>query len=139
VLFKTPSVAVAPHRRPGCNPTTDLTQPQYPNCLLPQRVRIIPQAAGLVTMRNTPSLVDAMNGLPPFFGVRWLCPIGYGYTAASSASPTPIAGLLSLTSRRSNDNFWQNRASTSDITGAGNRTAVAAERWSAAADVESGG
>ena len=118
VLFKTLGAVDASSPPPGCNPTTDLTtNPQDPNCLLHNAAHI-PQPAGLVTMRNTPNLVDAMNGLPPFFGVRWLCPSGYGYTGGLLGIANANCGLLSLP-RALNDMFWQNRAFHVEITGAG--------------------
>src|SRR5439155_24699562 len=74
VLFKTLGAVDASSPPPGCNPTTDLTtNPQDPNCL-GHNAAHIPQPAGLVTKRNTPNLVDPMNGLPAFLCVRWLCP-----------------------------------------------------------------
>jgi len=118
VLFKTLGAVDASSPPPGCNPTTDLTtNPQDPNCLLHNAAHI-PQPAGLVTMRNTPNLVDAMNGLPSFLGVRWLCPSGYGYSGGILGIANANCGLLSLP-RAFNDMFWQNRAFHVEITGAG--------------------
>jgi len=120
VLFKTLGAVDASSPPPGCNPTTDLTtNPQDPNCL-GHNAAHIPQPAGLVTMRNTPNLVDALNGLPPinFLGVpiRWACPSGYGYSGILGINGN--CGLLSLP-RAFNDMFWQNRAFHVEITGAG--------------------
>jgi len=71
-------------------------------------------------MRNTPNLVDAMNGLPPttLLGVpiRWVCPSSQGYSGILGINGN--CGLLSLP-RAFNDMFWQNRAFHVEITGAG--------------------
>jgi hypothetical protein len=120
VLFKTLGAVDASSPPPGCNPTTDLTtNPQDPNCL-GHNAAHVPQPAGLVTMRNTPNLVDAMNGLPPvtLLGVpiRWVCPSSYGYSGILGINGN--CGLLSLP-RAFNDMFWQNRAFHVEITGAG--------------------
>jgi len=53
-----------------------------------------------------------------FFGVRWLCPSGYGYTGGLLGIANANCGLLSLP-RALNDMFWQNRAFHVEITGAG--------------------
>jgi hypothetical protein len=120
VLFKTLGAVDAASPPPGCNPTTDLTtSPQDPNCLSHNAAHI-PQPAGLVTMRNTPNLIEAMNGLPPiiFLGVpiHWACPSGYGYSGILGIDGN--CGQLSLP-RAFNDMFWQNRAFHVEITGAG--------------------
>ncbi len=116
VLFKTLGAVDASSPPPGCNPTTDLTtNPQDPNCL-GHNAAHIPQPAGLVSMRNTPNLVDAMNGLPPLLGIRWRCPSGYGYSGLIGINGN--CGLLSLP-RAFNDMFWQNRAFHVEMTGAG--------------------
>jgi hypothetical protein len=68
-------------------------------------------------MRNTPNLVDAMNGLPTFFGIRWVCPSNQGYSGGLGTI-NANCGVLSLP-RAFNDMFWQNRAFHVEITGAG--------------------
>ena len=117
VLFKTLGAVDASSPPPGCNPTTDLTtNPQDPNCL-GHNAAHIPQPAGLVTMRNTPNLVEAMNGLPTLFGIRWICPSNQGYSGGLG-TVNANCGVLSLP-RAFNDMFWQNRAFHVEITGAG--------------------
>jgi len=140
VLFKTLGAVDASSPPPGCNPTTDLTtNPQDPNCL-GHNAAHIPQPAGLVTMRNTPNLVDAMNGLPPttLLGVpiRWVCPSSQGYSGILGINGN--CGLLSLP-RAFNDMFWAEPRLPRRDHRRGHWTAVATEPGQPAADVESGG
>jgi hypothetical protein len=117
VLFKTLGAINASSPPPGCSPTTDLASaPQDPNCLSPNAAHI-PQPAGLVTEKNTPNLVDAMNGLQALVGVRWICPAGYNGGLLNSVINGNCA-ILSLP-QLTNDIFWQNRAFHVEITGSG--------------------
>ena len=59
VLFKTLGAINSSAPPPGCMPTPDPTQPQNPLCLL-QDAPHGPQPAGLVTMANTPNLIDSL-------------------------------------------------------------------------------
>ena len=118
VLFKTLGAINAASPPPGCKPTTDLSSnPQDPNCLGANAAHI-PQPAGLVTVKNTPNLLDALNGLPTIFGAKWLCPSGFGYSGGFFGTFNANCGVLSLPQLR-NDMFWQNRAFHVEITGAG--------------------
>ncbi len=104
VLFKTLGAIDASSPPPGCLPTPDPSQPQNPNCMLPNAPHI-PQPAGLVTQQNTPNM---MSQLPS--GV--VCPAGFGYGNAADTTSTRTNGRCVLVSlpRISNDLFWQNRA-----------------------------
>jgi hypothetical protein len=115
VLFKTLGAIMAASPPPGCNPTTDVsTNPQDPNCLGSNAAHI-PQPAGLVVEKNTPNLMQGMNGLPSLLGAKWVCPSGY------SGGLGPINADCGILSRpaMTNDLFWQNRAFHVEITGSG--------------------
>ena len=113
VLFKTLGAVNAASPPPGCRPTTDLTTtPQDPNCLLKNAAHI-PQPAGLVTVVNTPNMVDALNG------VTVLCPSGFGYRGGQFGSLLNAnCRTLSLPAL-ANDMFWRNRAFHVELQGPG--------------------
>ncbi len=120
VLFKTLAAANASSPPPGCTPTTDPTQLQNSNCLSPNAAHI-PQPAGLVTMKNTPNMVDAMNLVAPATnGTVIRCPTGYGYVGPNGTDTLRDGNcrLLSLPNLV-NNLFWQNRAFHIEISGAG--------------------
>jgi hypothetical protein len=106
VLFNTlgaPGAAVPP---PGCEPTSDPTQPQNPNCANPVPTSTN-QAAGLVTMAHTPNLVAALP-TPADGGVN--CPLlatvlGATYDAVHDGNCRQISLPVLW-----NNIFWQNRA-----------------------------
>ena len=118
VLFKTLAAIHAASPPPGCTPTTDPMLPQNQNCLIPNAAHV-PQPAGLVTMKNTPSMNDALNG------VDAICPSGYGYTGGllgtlidancKTVATRPGLSIPLLV----NNIFWQNRAFHVEITGPG--------------------
>jgi len=104
VLFKALGAPMASSPPPGCTPTSDPTQPQNPNCLKTDAPHI-PQPAGLVTMVNTPNLIQSLPALV-------LCPAGFNYGNASDTLLSRTNGLCRRLSMPSvvNDLFWQNRA-----------------------------
>src|SRR6185295_5966288 len=98
VLFNTfgaPLGAIPPS---GCTPTSDPTQPQNPNCDNPVKTSEN-QAAGLVTMPNTPNMDAAL------LGQTVLCPLGYGYDGLLNGNCRRVSLPLLM-----NNVFWQNRA-----------------------------
>ena len=109
VLFKTLGAINSSAPPPGCTPTPDPLNPQNTLCLIPNAPHG-PQPAGLVTMANTPNLVESLPGLV-------MCPAGFGYTGGIF--------LINADCRRlskpamANDMFWQNRAFRVDIVGPG--------------------
>src|SRR5882757_733799 len=104
VLFKALGAPMAASPPPGCTPTPDTSQPQNPNCLLTDAPHI-PQPAGLVTMVNTPNLIESLPALV-------LCPSGFNYGNASDSLVSRANGLCRKVSMPyvANDMFWQNRA-----------------------------
>jgi len=107
VLFNTlgaPNASVPP---PGCNPQPNPNLPQDPSCIAPVTTSTF-QAAGLVTMRNTPNMVGEMPATVN-------CPEGYGYGVPLSNGTCRAVSLPLL----SNDLFWQNRAFHLQVGGLG--------------------
>ncbi len=106
VLFNTIGAPMASVPAPGCNPQEDPTLPQDPSCINPVTTST-DQVAGLVTMRNTPNLVAAINdlnlGAP---GTQLACPSGFGYGATLNEGSCRSISLPAV----SNDLFWQNRS-----------------------------
>jgi hypothetical protein len=96
VLFNTIGAANASVPPPGCNPQPDPTLPQDPSCIAPVTTSTN-QAAGLVTMRNSPNLVASMPATVT-------CPAGYYPTTTNGECRLVSLPLLK------NDVFWQNRA-----------------------------
>src|SRR2546425_912847 len=115
VLFKTLGAINSSAPPPGCTPTPDPLNPQNTLCLIPNAPHG-PQPAGLVTMANTPNLVESLAAAP--LGAV-LCPAGFGYTGGF------LGTLINADCRRLskpamvNDMFWQNRAFRVDIVGPG--------------------
>jgi hypothetical protein len=107
VLFNTLGAPLAAVPPPGCTPTDDPTQPQDPSCNNPV-ITSTNQAAGLVTMRNTPNLTAAINQLPGAGIV--ICPAGNS-SGLGAALPIPNGDCrnVSFPALR-NDVFWHNRA-----------------------------
>ncbi|MFL6605493.1 MAG: Ig-like domain-containing protein [Steroidobacteraceae bacterium] len=104
VLFKALGAPNASSPPPGCTPTPDPTQPQNPNCLVADAPHI-PQPAGLVSMVNTPNLIQSLPGLV-------ICPAGFNYGGATDSLLSRTNGLCRRISlpQVANDMFWQNRA-----------------------------
>ncbi len=120
VLFKTLAAINASSPPPGCTPTTDPVNTQNSNCLIPNAAHI-PQPAGLVTMKHTPNMVDAMNLVTPSSnGTIIRCPSGFGYVGPNGSDTLRDGNcrLLSLP-LLVNNLFWQNRAFHVEISGAG--------------------
>jgi hypothetical protein len=90
---------------PGCTPTPDPLNPQNTLCLIPNAPHG-PQPAGLVTMANTPNLIESLPGIV-------LCPLGFGYSLLQQECKTLSKPAMS------NNMFWQNRAFRVDIVGPG--------------------
>ena len=100
---------------------TDPSLPQDPGCL-GQNAPHGPQPAGLVTMRHTSNLIDALAGVTPILGVKLVCPLlGYGYTGTLGAN-----GDCQVVSKPGmvNNVFWHNRSFSVDIIslGSGNQS-----------------
>jgi hypothetical protein len=112
VLFKTLGAINSASPPPGCEPTTDPSLPQNPNCTI-DNAQHGPQPAGLVTMTHTPNLITALS-------IDVVCPPGYNYSGGSS-SLVPPSRLLNADCRTvskpamANDLFWQNRSFSVDI------------------------
>ncbi len=120
-LFKTLGAINASSPPPGCSPVTDPSLPQDPGCL-GQNAPHGPQPAGLVTMRHTSNLIDALAGVTPILGVKLACPLlGYGYTGTLGAN-----GDCQVVSKPGmvNNVFWHNRSFSVDIIslGSGNQS-----------------
>ena len=111
VLFNTLGATQASTPPPGCTPQPDTTLPQDPSCINPVTTST-PQAAGLVTMPNTPNLAAALPGTV-------VCPSGYGYPGNTNQQrtngPCRQVSLPLIT----NDMFWQNRAFHIEVGGFG--------------------
>ena len=114
VLFKTLGATNSSAPPPGCVPTPDPQNPQNPLCLIPNAPHG-PQPAGLVTMANTPNLVESLPVGPGIAGVV-LCPLGFGYTGILGSNGD--CRQLSKPAM-ANNMFWQNRAFRVDIVGPG--------------------
>lgn len=110
VLFKTLGAINSSAPPPGCIPTPDPNNPQNTLCLIPNAPHG-PQPAGLVTMANTPNLVESLPAT-----VR--CPAGFGYTGGP---PFLVNGDCRSLSKpaMANNMLWQNRAFHPDIVGPG--------------------
>jgi hypothetical protein len=104
VLFKALGASMAASPPPGCTPTPDPTQPQNPNCTVSDAPHL-PQPAGLVTMVNTPNLVESLPNTV-------VCPAGFNYGNANDSTNSRRNGLCRTLSMPSvvNDLFWRNRA-----------------------------
>jgi hypothetical protein len=112
VLFKTLGAVNGSSPPPGCNPTTDPSQPQDPNCLL-HSITPVAQPAGLVTMQNTPIFASSLTG-------TITCPSGYGYGGGTGTGNLTNGNCRALSIPfLANDMFWQNRAFHVEITGMG--------------------
>ncbi|WP_244617332.1 choice-of-anchor Q domain-containing protein [Sulfurimicrobium lacus] len=97
VLFNTLGAPLASVPPPGCNPVSDPTQPQDPSCTNPVKTSTN-QAAGVVTMQNTPNMTAALPA-------NVVCPTGFGYsTLANGACRQVSLPLLD------NNVLWHNRA-----------------------------
>ncbi len=107
VLFNTIGAPNASTPPPGCSPTSDPTQPQDPSCINPVTTSTN-QAAGLVTMPNTPNLVAALGTITTVN-----CPTGYYATVANGDCRRISLPLLR------NDLFWQNRPFHVEVGGLG--------------------
>jgi hypothetical protein len=107
VLFNTLGAPLAAVPPPGCTPQEDPTQPQDPSCNNPVTTSTN-QAAGLVTMRNTPNMDAAINDLPG--GGIVLCPAGNS-SGLGAMLPIPNGDCrrISFPVLRNNV-FWHNRA-----------------------------
>jgi hypothetical protein len=105
VLFKTLGAINSSAPPPGCTPTPDPLNPQNTLCLIPNAPHG-PQPAGLVTMANTPNLIESLPGIV-------LCPLGFGYSLLQQECKTLSKPAMS------NNMFWQNRAFRVDIVGPG--------------------
>jgi hypothetical protein len=111
VLFNTLGAPLAAVPPPGCTPETDPTLPQDPSCINPVTTSTN-QAAGLVTMQNTPNLTAALPATV-------ICPLGYGYNDAALTNGACRQVSLPLLM---NNVLWQNRAfhvEVSPLTGTG--------------------
>jgi hypothetical protein len=97
VLFNTLGAPRAATPPPNCD------QNEPPTCDNPV-ITSTNQAAGLVTMRNTPNLIAALPA--DTTGTQVTCPAGYGYGAALDDGSCREVSLPLL----SNNLFWQNRA-----------------------------
>ena len=107
-LFKTLGAIMAASPPPGCTPTSDPTQPQNPNCTIPDAPHS-PQPAGLVTMAHTPNLQAAI-------GPQLVCPSGFGYVGGSGQGNLTNADCRTVSKPlMENDLFWQNRAFSVNI------------------------
>jgi hypothetical protein len=105
VLFKALGAPMAASPPPGCTPTPDPTQPQNGNCTSSDAPHL-PQPAGLVTMVNTPNLVESLP-------TSVICPAGFNYGRdQDSPRNQRTNGLCRTLSMPSvvNDIFWRNRA-----------------------------
>ena len=98
VLFNTLGAPLASVPPPGCYPNSDPTQPQDPSCLNNPVKTSTNQAAGLVTMQNTPNMTAALPA-------NVVCPSGYGYSTLANGECRQVS-LPLLT----NDVLWHNRA-----------------------------
>jgi hypothetical protein len=102
VLFNTlaaPNANTPPPTNGGgnCDPT------QNPNCTGNQIVTSTPQAAGLVTMQNTPNMVSSLPGMI-------LCPAGNS-SGLGALLPIPNGDCRKVSYPALQNNlFWQNRA-----------------------------
>jgi hypothetical protein len=95
VLFNTLGAPISSTPPPGCDPTSGT------GCTNPVTTST-PQAAGLVTMRNTPNLTASLPGLI-------LCPVGHS-SGLGSLIPAPNGDCRQISyPLLQNDLFWQNR------------------------------
>jgi len=101
VLFNTLGAPNASTPPPGCTPQPDPTLPQDPSCIDPVKTST-PQAAGLVTMENTPNLKAIMPT-----GGNVVCPSGN--TSGTNGTAARDCSKISYPELRNNV-FWQNRA-----------------------------
>lgn len=106
VLFNTLGAPLASVPPPGCNPVSDPTMPQDPSCNNPVKTSTN-QAAGLVTMQNTPNMTAALPA-------QVTCPAGYGYSPLANGTCRQVS-LPQLT----NDVLWHNRAFHVEVGGLG--------------------
>lgn len=104
VLFNTLGAPLAAVPPPNCDPQPPQF-PQDPSCINPVTTSTN-QAAGLVTMRNTPNLIAALPA--DTAGTQVTCPSGYGYGTGGALNDGScrVVSLPWL----SNNLFWQNRA-----------------------------
>lgn len=98
VLFNTIGAPLASVPPPGCYPNSDPTQPQDPSCLNNPVKTSTNQAAGLVTMQNTPNMTAALP-------VNVTCPAGFGYGASVNGDCRQVSLPL-----LENNVLWHNRA-----------------------------
>lgn len=97
VLFNTLGAPLASVPPPGCNPVSDPTLPQDPSCDNPVKTSTN-QAAGVVTMQNTPNMTAALPA-------NVVCPSGYGYSTLANGECRQVSMPL-----LDNDVLWHNRA-----------------------------
>jgi hypothetical protein len=117
VLFNTLGAPLAATPPPGCFPNSDPTQPQDPSCTNNPVKTSTNQAAGVVTMQNTPNMTAALPA-------QVTCPAGYGYgTTVNGACRQVSLPLLD------NNVLWHNRAFHVEVgalgTGQQNQQAIA--------------
>ncbi|HUX90498.1 MAG TPA: choice-of-anchor Q domain-containing protein [Gallionellaceae bacterium] len=98
VLFNTLGAPLASVPPPGCFPNSDPTQPQDPSCLNNPVKTSTNQAAGFVTMQNTPNMTAALPA-------SVVCPSGYGYSTLANGECRQVS-LPQL----GNNVLWHNRA-----------------------------
>lgn len=98
VLFNTLGAPLAATPPPGCYPNSNPTQPQDPSCLNNPVKTSTNQAAGLVTMQNTPNMTAALPA-------NVTCPTGFGYSSTANGECRQVS-LPLLT----NNVLWHNRA-----------------------------
>ncbi len=105
VLFNTLGATTAAVPPPGCSPPTLPSDPLPPECINPVKTSTN-QAAGLVTMQNTPNMTAALP--PNTAGTQVSCPSGYGYGTGGALNDGSCRSVsLPLLA---NNVFWQNRA-----------------------------
>jgi len=117
VLFKTLGAIQAAAAPPGCDAQTDPSLPQDPSCTGNSAAHG-GQPAGLVTMENTPNLIQALAALGGSGSV--VCPPGFGYTDNTVAPSSNRNDCRKLSKPKMvNDLFWQNRSFSINIIGMG--------------------
>lgn len=107
VLFNTLGAPLASVPPPGCFPNSDPTQPQDPSCTNNPVKTSTNQAAGVVTMQNTPNMIAAMPANTAGTQVR--CPTGYGYGTTNAQLNDGSCRNVSMP-LIANNVVWHNRA-----------------------------
>ncbi len=116
VLFKTLGAIKAASAPPGCDAQTDPMLPQDPSCTGNSAAHG-GQPAGLVTMENTPNLIQAIAALGGSGSVS--CPAGFGYTGNTGTNSNRNDCRKLSKPKIVNDLFWQNRSFSINIIGMG--------------------